>query len=170
MLRDRCPIWKYEWTIERLGERGNDRWRGQHHVPGPSLAECVPWPSGHTVWRAAASRLYRETIPRAVGVDRQNTKHRQPILLAKSTASAPGDGDQEKQYGIAAQQGLSCQLIRIEPDLASAVVRFSSGGRKDLNMTPTLWQPDRSVEPNPWPHSSMITAIGRGLSGRCLQT
>jgi len=34
-------------------------------------------------------------------------------------------------------------------------------------MTPTQWQPDRTVSPNPWPHPSMLVAIGRGLLGRC---
>ena len=34
-------------------------------------------------------------------------------------------------------------------------------------MTPPVWQPDRSVPPNPWPNPPMATAIGRGLLGRC---
>jgi uncharacterized protein (DUF983 family) len=40
-------------------------------------------------------------------------------------------------------------------------------GRKDLNMQPAQWQPDRSVDSNPWPHPPMATAIARGLLGRC---
>jgi uncharacterized protein (DUF983 family) len=34
-------------------------------------------------------------------------------------------------------------------------------------MTPIAWQPDRSVAADPWPHPPMLTAIGRGLLGRC---
>ncbi|WP_428492900.1 DUF983 domain-containing protein [Rhodopila sp.] len=34
-------------------------------------------------------------------------------------------------------------------------------------MTPMRWQPDRSVATNPWPHPPLVTAIGRGLMGRC---
>lgn len=34
-------------------------------------------------------------------------------------------------------------------------------------MTPAPWQPDGLVAPNSWPHPAMITAIGRGLLGRC---
>lgn len=34
-------------------------------------------------------------------------------------------------------------------------------------MTPTQWQPERTVAANPWPHPPMLIAIGRGLLGRC---
>jgi uncharacterized protein (DUF983 family) len=34
-------------------------------------------------------------------------------------------------------------------------------------MTPTLWQPDRSTKPPPWPQPPMLTAIKRGLLGQC---
>jgi uncharacterized protein (DUF983 family) len=34
-------------------------------------------------------------------------------------------------------------------------------------MNPAPWQPDRSVETNPWPQPPMTTAIGRGMLGRC---
>ena len=34
-------------------------------------------------------------------------------------------------------------------------------------MTPTQWQPDRSAASIPWSHPPMMTAIGRGLLGRC---
>jgi uncharacterized protein (DUF983 family) len=34
-------------------------------------------------------------------------------------------------------------------------------------MPPVPWQPERSVAPTPWPHPPMVTAIGRGLLGRC---
>jgi uncharacterized protein (DUF983 family) len=40
-------------------------------------------------------------------------------------------------------------------------------GRKDPDMTPTQWQPDRTAVSDPWPHPTMLTAIGRGLMGRC---
>jgi uncharacterized protein (DUF983 family) len=47
------------------------------------------------------------------------------------------------------------------------VVRSSADDRKDLKMPPVRWQPNRSVAPDPWPHPSIATAIGRGLMGRC---
>jgi len=34
-------------------------------------------------------------------------------------------------------------------------------------MTPTRWEPDQPDDTNAWPHPPMITAIGRGLLGRC---
>lgn len=34
-------------------------------------------------------------------------------------------------------------------------------------MDSSPWQPDRSVERNPWPQPPMTTAIGRGLRGQC---
>jgi uncharacterized protein (DUF983 family) len=34
-------------------------------------------------------------------------------------------------------------------------------------MTPTQWQPGRSVAQNAWPHPPTAVAIGRGLLGRC---
>jgi uncharacterized protein (DUF983 family) len=34
-------------------------------------------------------------------------------------------------------------------------------------MNPAPWQPDRSVETNPWPQPPMTTAIGRGMLGHC---
>lgn len=34
-------------------------------------------------------------------------------------------------------------------------------------MNPTPWRPDRSIASNSWPHPAMLTAIGRGLIGRC---
>jgi uncharacterized protein (DUF983 family) len=34
-------------------------------------------------------------------------------------------------------------------------------------MSPAPWQPNRSVAINPWPHPPLLTAIGRGLLGRC---
>ncbi len=37
-------------------------------------------------------------------------------------------------------------------------------------MSPTRWPPETQVapaKPNTWPHPPMITAIGRGLMGRC---
>jgi uncharacterized protein (DUF983 family) len=42
-----------------------------------------------------------------------------------------------------------------------------AGGRKDVNMTPIQWEPKRVVPTNAWPHPAMLTAIGRGLLGRC---
>jgi uncharacterized protein (DUF983 family) len=47
------------------------------------------------------------------------------------------------------------------------VIFHAANDRKDLNMTPAPWQPNKSATPNPWPHPSMATAIGRGLLGRC---
>ena len=34
-------------------------------------------------------------------------------------------------------------------------------------MIPTRWQPDRAVTTNAWPQPPLLTAIGRGLAGRC---
>jgi uncharacterized protein (DUF983 family) len=34
-------------------------------------------------------------------------------------------------------------------------------------MTTERWQPERPSEPNPWPMPPLLTAIGRGLRGRC---
>ena len=34
-------------------------------------------------------------------------------------------------------------------------------------MAPTRWQPDRTPRPPPWPVPSLLTALGRGLIGRC---
>lgn len=34
-------------------------------------------------------------------------------------------------------------------------------------MAPTRWQPDRTPRLPPWPVPSLLTAIGRGLRGRC---
>jgi uncharacterized protein (DUF983 family) len=34
-------------------------------------------------------------------------------------------------------------------------------------MIPTRWQPNRAVPTNAWPHPPLLTAIGRGLLGRC---
>ena len=34
-------------------------------------------------------------------------------------------------------------------------------------MTPTKWQPERVVATSPWPRPPIVTAIGRGLLGRC---
>ena len=34
-------------------------------------------------------------------------------------------------------------------------------------MIPTRWQPDRAAAPNAWPQPPLLTAIGRGLAGRC---
>jgi uncharacterized protein (DUF983 family) len=34
-------------------------------------------------------------------------------------------------------------------------------------MAPIIWQPDRTPRPSPWPVPSLLTAIGRGLRGRC---
>jgi uncharacterized protein (DUF983 family) len=34
-------------------------------------------------------------------------------------------------------------------------------------MAPIHWQPDRTPRPPPWPVPSLLTAIGRGLMGRC---
>ncbi len=34
-------------------------------------------------------------------------------------------------------------------------------------MSPTRWQPDRTTRPPPWPVPSLLTALGRGLAGRC---
>lgn len=34
-------------------------------------------------------------------------------------------------------------------------------------MTLTRWPPEPPTDPNTWPHPPMITAIGRGLLGRC---
>jgi uncharacterized protein (DUF983 family) len=55
----------------------------------------------------------------------------------------------------------------LQPDLACVVACDNIDGRKDPHMTPIKWQPDRSVASNPWPHPPMLTAIGRGLMGRC---
>jgi uncharacterized protein (DUF983 family) len=39
---------------------------------------------------------------------------------------------------------------------------------KDMTrMAPIQWQPNRAVEPLAWPHPPLMTAIGRGLLGRC---
>jgi uncharacterized protein (DUF983 family) len=38
---------------------------------------------------------------------------------------------------------------------------------KDLEMTPTRWPPEPAADAEPWPHPPMMTAIGRGLLGRC---
>jgi uncharacterized protein (DUF983 family) len=51
--------------------------------------------------------------------------------------------------------------------LSVVAVCFNADGRKDLNMTPPPWQPGRSVAFPDWPHPPMLTAIGRGLLGRC---
>ncbi len=42
--------------------------------------------------------------------------------------------------------------------------RFAATARKDLNMTSPSWQPATQTS---WPHPPMLTAIGRGLLGRC---
>jgi uncharacterized protein (DUF983 family) len=34
-------------------------------------------------------------------------------------------------------------------------------------MNPTRWRPERAVTLNAWPHPPLLTAIGRGLLGRC---
>jgi uncharacterized protein (DUF983 family) len=34
-------------------------------------------------------------------------------------------------------------------------------------MAPIHWQPDRTPQPPPWPVPSLLTALGRGLLGRC---
>jgi uncharacterized protein (DUF983 family) len=34
-------------------------------------------------------------------------------------------------------------------------------------MAPIRWQPDRTPQPPPWPVPSLLTALGRGLMGRC---
>lgn len=34
-------------------------------------------------------------------------------------------------------------------------------------MTPTRWQPERAAATDSWPHPPTLTAIGRGLLGRC---
>jgi uncharacterized protein (DUF983 family) len=34
-------------------------------------------------------------------------------------------------------------------------------------MAPIRWQPDRTTPPPPWPVPSLLTAMGRGLLGRC---
>src|SRR4051794_35789166 len=34
-------------------------------------------------------------------------------------------------------------------------------------MATERWNPDRSTPPNAWPMPSLVTAIGRGLRGRC---
>jgi uncharacterized protein (DUF983 family) len=34
-------------------------------------------------------------------------------------------------------------------------------------MAPIRWQPDRTPPPPPWPVPSLLTALGRGLMGRC---
>jgi uncharacterized protein (DUF983 family) len=38
---------------------------------------------------------------------------------------------------------------------------------KDLEMTPTRWPPEPTTDAEPWPHPPMMTAIWRGLLGRC---
>jgi uncharacterized protein (DUF983 family) len=38
---------------------------------------------------------------------------------------------------------------------------------KDQRMAPIQWQPDHSIKPPPWPLPPTLTAIGRGLLGRC---
>jgi uncharacterized protein (DUF983 family) len=63
-------------------------------------------------------------------------------------------------------------VLRRSKDYRGALLSFApANDRKDLNMTPVPWQPDRSVaaEPaaDPWPHPPMLVAIGRGLLGRC---
>jgi uncharacterized protein (DUF983 family) len=47
------------------------------------------------------------------------------------------------------------------------VISHDAGDRKDLNMTPTQWRPAEPGAQNAWPHPPMLTAIGRGLLGRC---
>jgi uncharacterized protein (DUF983 family) len=76
-------------------------------------------------------------------------------------SSATGGQDQVSRYGIAPQQGLFCGVVCRPGDVVTA------GDRKDLNMNPVPWQPDRSVASDSWPHPKMTTAIGRGLLGRC---
>jgi uncharacterized protein (DUF983 family) len=34
-------------------------------------------------------------------------------------------------------------------------------------MAPIRWQPDRTSPPPPWPVPALLTAMGRGLRGRC---
>lgn len=34
-------------------------------------------------------------------------------------------------------------------------------------MTTERWEPDRSIPPHPWPAPSLMTALGRGLLGKC---
>ncbi len=34
-------------------------------------------------------------------------------------------------------------------------------------MTLTPWQPNRAATLTPWPHPALMTAVGRGLLGRC---
>src|ERR1700712_2231572 len=52
--------------------------------------------------------------------------------------------------------------------LARVIVQCNADdSRKDPNMTSPSWQPDRSVASAPWPPPPMLTAIGRGLLGRC---
>ena len=34
-------------------------------------------------------------------------------------------------------------------------------------MAPIHWQPERTPQPPPWPVPSLLTALGRGLLGRC---
>jgi len=48
-----------------------------------------------------------------------------------------------------------------------AVRRNRAGDRKDRIMIPTRWQPDQDAAPNAWPQPPLLTAIGRGLLGRC---
>src|SRR3954469_21412756 len=34
-------------------------------------------------------------------------------------------------------------------------------------MAPIHWQPDRAPKPSPWKVRSVVSAVGRGLTGRC---
>lgn len=51
--------------------------------------------------------------------------------------------------------------------IVRVVVPTAAGDRKDRNMTPIQRQPEQSAEANSWPHPRLVTAIGRGLLGRC---
>jgi len=66
------------------------------------------------------------------------------------------------RYGIAAQQALSCNPTGLRCFVWQR--HWPEGPEHDA---PTQWQPDRSVVSNPWPHPPILTAIGRGLLGRC---
>jgi uncharacterized protein (DUF983 family) len=61
--------------------------------------------------------------------------------------------------------GAAGPILLVDIDARSATTRL--GDRKDQIMIPTRWQPKRAVAQNAWPHPPMLTAIGRGLLGRC---
>jgi uncharacterized protein (DUF983 family) len=46
-------------------------------------------------------------------------------------------------------------------------MRRDADPEQDPHMAPIRWQPDRTPTPPPWAVPSLLTALGRGLMGRC---